>query len=208
MKRIILGTGSFLMLAAIGIGTAGIGTAMAGGPKPAMPTGNPGTWVTTGDYPPEALRDGAEGAVAFVLAIDPAGRVSDCEITRSSRWPVLDGATCDLVRQRAAFTPATDAAGRPVVGSYANSVRWVIPKKPVGLALPSQPDEMVVTYLVGADGQVSECYVEKATGRSAYLRMGTIPCSNPTTEPYRDPVRGAIDQRFRMTVRVESLGQK
>ena len=40
----------------------------------------------------------------------------------------LDRATCDNVARRARFEPATDASGANVAGSYANNIRWVIPK--------------------------------------------------------------------------------
>jgi protein TonB len=46
----------------------------------------------------------------------------------SSGSPDLDQATCDNVRRRARFAPATDGEGNPTTGSYTNSIRWVIPK--------------------------------------------------------------------------------
>jgi protein TonB len=56
------------------------------------------------------------------------GRVADCSITRSSGSPDLDEATCSNIRRRARFEPAKDGNGQPTTGSYASSVRWVIPK--------------------------------------------------------------------------------
>jgi len=54
--------------------------------------------------------------------------VADCQVTRSSGSPDLDQATCDNIRRRARFNPATDGDGNPTTGSYASTMRWVIPK--------------------------------------------------------------------------------
>jgi protein TonB len=97
-------------------------------PKGAVPKGNPGNWATTNDYPSRALREEREGTATFRVSIGPDGRVTDCQITGSSGHADLDAATCENVRRRARFTPATDGEGNPTTGSYSNRVRWVIPK--------------------------------------------------------------------------------
>lgn len=97
-------------------------------PKGASPKGNPGNWATTNDYPARALREEREGTTGFRVTVGPDGRVTDCQITSSSGHSDLDQATCDNVRRRARFAPATDGEGNPTTGSYQNRVRWVIPK--------------------------------------------------------------------------------
>ena len=97
-------------------------------PTSAVPKGNPGSWATTNDYPSRALREEREGTTGFRVSVGPDGRVTDCQITSSSGHADLDQATCDNVRRRARFAPATDGNGQPTTGSYANRVRWVIPK--------------------------------------------------------------------------------
>ncbi len=97
-------------------------------PKGASPKGNPGSWATTDDYPSRALREEREGTTRFRVSIGPDGRVTDCQVTGSSGSPDLDDAACKNITRRARFTPATDGDGKPTTGSYANSVRWVIPK--------------------------------------------------------------------------------
>ena len=42
--------------------------------------------------------------------------------------PALDAATCDLVTKRARFDAARDNTGKPVAGTYSNSVTWRIPE--------------------------------------------------------------------------------
>lgn len=97
-------------------------------PKTAVPKGNPGNWATSNDYPSRALREEREGSSGFRVSVGTDGKVTSCEITRSSGSPDLDQATCDNVRRRARFTPATDGEGNPTTGSYASTIRWVIPK--------------------------------------------------------------------------------
>jgi protein TonB len=97
-------------------------------PKGAQPKGNPGNWATTNDYPSRALREEREGTTSFRVQVGPDGRVTDCQVTGSSGHADLDAATCENVRRRARFTPATDGEGNPTTGSYSNRVRWVIPK--------------------------------------------------------------------------------
>ncbi|MCC6829243.1 MAG: energy transducer TonB [Novosphingobium sp.] len=97
-------------------------------PKGAAPKGNPGNWATSNDYPARALREEREGTTGFRVTVGPDGRVTDCQITSSSGHSDLDQATCDNVRRRARFAPATDGEGNPTSGTYQNRVRWVIPK--------------------------------------------------------------------------------
>ena len=97
-------------------------------PKQPSPKSNPGSWATSNDYPSRALREEREGVTGFRVSVGPDGKVSDCSVTSSSGSPDLDQATCDNVRRRARFQPATDGEGNPTTGSYSNRIRWVIPK--------------------------------------------------------------------------------
>ena len=74
------------------------------------------------------LREEREGVTGFRVTVGPDGKVADCSVTSSSGSPDLDQATCDNVRRRARFQPATDGEGNPTSGSYSNRIRWVIPK--------------------------------------------------------------------------------
>jgi protein TonB len=94
-------------------------------PRGPRPKGNPGLWVTNSDYPPEATAQKLSGMVAFRLQIGPDGRVEDCTITASSGHDVLDRKTCEVMIQRARFTPALDAQGNAVRGTFASRFRWV-----------------------------------------------------------------------------------
>ena len=94
----------------------------------AKPKGNPARWATNDDYPARAQREEREGTTGFRVAVGPDGRVTGCDVTSSSGHPDLDAETCKLVTRRARFDPAQDRGGNPMAGSYANRVRWQIPK--------------------------------------------------------------------------------
>lgn len=113
------------------------------GPPPPPPTLarsarpiDPGAWVTQEDYPIGALATNQQGAVRFRVEVAMDGTVSGCTVTESSGWPLLDEMTCSLLTVRARFTPATDARGNRITGSYSNRIRWQLPPPPA----PVTPD--------------------------------------------------------------------
>jgi periplasmic protein TonB len=97
-------------------------------PVGAKAKGNPGKWVTNDDYRPRWIMEELSGTARFSLQIDARGKVTGCSITRSTGPPALDTATCDLVTKRARFDAARDNTGKPVAGTYSNSVTWRIPE--------------------------------------------------------------------------------
>lgn len=97
-------------------------------PVDARPRNNPGRWVLDNDYRSSWLRQGLSGSARFTLAIDAAGKVNNCTITRSTGHDVLDAATCELVTKRARFDAARDGTGKPVAGKFSGSITWNIPE--------------------------------------------------------------------------------
>jgi protein TonB len=95
--------------------------------RTARPLGSRAGWVTDADYPSHELRLSQSGAVGFTLAIDAAGRVGSCTVTRTSGFAGLDETTCRLIARRARFEPARDDRGLAVPGTYIGTVRWQIP---------------------------------------------------------------------------------
>jgi len=81
------------------------------------------------DYPAAAAKAGAQGNVAFLLDIGPDGRVTNCAITGSTGSAALDSASCRIMRSRARFTPARDAAGSPTRDRLAGALRWTLPDR-------------------------------------------------------------------------------
>jgi periplasmic protein TonB len=95
--------------------------------SPPQPAESPALWVKLNDMPHDLVLSGGVAVVRFTLAIDRAGRVTNCAVTNSSGIEALDRQTCSLMTQRAKFKPATNAAGRPVSGDWSSSIRWQQP---------------------------------------------------------------------------------
>ena len=70
------------------------------------------------DYPASAQSAGAEGTAQARLSIGADGRVTGCNLIRSTGNGALDAATCSILRRRAKFTPARDSNGNPTTDTY------------------------------------------------------------------------------------------
>ena len=81
-----------------------------------------------GNYPAPALRLRQEGAVGYRIRVGPDGRADRCTILVSSRVPVLDRATCRILKARARFEPALDGDGRPTFDTLTGSMTWRLPR--------------------------------------------------------------------------------
>ena len=170
---------------------------LASGVSRAEAIGDPASWVTIADYPPSAIRAGEAGAVAFTLAIDASGRVTDCHVTQSSGHQSLDSSTCQILRQRAAFRPG--AAAR----RYSSRIRWVLPP-------PTSPVEVMPDFpttasaetevVIGVTGLVESCRVVEAAKPMGDPCAATRPGQRQGAGFLKDgkPVKATI--RRRMTV--------
>lgn len=127
-------------------------------PTPARPDGNPGGWINTADYPPEALMAHSEGVTAYKLSIDTKGVITNCVVTASSGSAVLDDATCRVLKQRGSFIAATDSKGRPIGSSYYGRTRWAIPAPPRP-TLPKGQQTARIANDFDASGQLENCRV-------------------------------------------------
>lgn len=92
----------------------------------ATPLGNATSWVSIADYPSSALREQAQGAVTVSVSVGIDGSAVGCTVVTSSGRADLDQATCDVLRRRAKFSPATDGEGYPKSGSWTKRVVWAL----------------------------------------------------------------------------------
>ncbi len=100
-------------------------------PKPPQPAASPAkgkanvrSLISADDYPAAALRNEEQGTVRYRLDIGSNGRVTGCTIMVSSGSSSLDATTCRILRSRARFTPAVDAAGNPTVDTVEDAYTW------------------------------------------------------------------------------------
>lgn len=190
-----------------------------------LPVNNPSFWIQSYDYPPAALRAEMTGRTDFRLEVTRWGTISDCIITQSSGYALLDEETCRLIGRRARFYPATGPDAKPISGAYSSRIHWTLPdEKPAPsaeLALspapiaraPEQiplmfqkPGSTEVAFTVSKEGKVKDCTVD-ITGR--ILRdMQTICASfgkrpDATFAPFLDDVGKPIERRIKMKMSIE-----
>jgi len=178
----------------------------AGFPRPVKaptPASDPGGWVTPGDYPKTALNGGVQGVTGFRLDVDSSGRVDDCSITQSSGSLDLDQATCQLIMERARFTPALDIQGHPTPGHYVSRVKWMIPLKPA-----PRSGFLRSSYVVHSDGRVSDCQLQAEGGFEGLprpLSSGACPPALAFLDGYTDDQGRPVERRVVTTTRIEVL---
>jgi periplasmic protein TonB len=114
-----------------GTGAGGIGSGLGDGG-----TGGGGNHaqrvrgqLNNSDYPIGARIAGIEGVVAVRFTIQPDGRVSGCQILKSSGNTELDGTTCRLIERRFRYRPARDTQGRPIAEVATTSFTWGIRRR-------------------------------------------------------------------------------
>jgi periplasmic protein TonB len=122
-----------------GTGSGGIGTGTGSGGRGTGPGGGgdgdgAGGGLTPprrirgsirdSDYPRAAGEAGIGGMVSVIYAVEPDGRATHCEITRSSGSRELDSTTCRLIEQRFRFRPSRDRAGRPIRSRIVQDHYW------------------------------------------------------------------------------------
>jgi len=76
------------------------------------------------DYPDMAFTKDMTGRTEVLLLIDEAGVLKDCSVESTSGIASLDVMSCQVLRQRAKFRPAIDAAGKSVKGVINSAIRW------------------------------------------------------------------------------------
>ena len=73
--------------------------------------------LSTNDYPTEAvwlLKKQQQDTARYQLLVDENGAVAGCDVLVPSAAPIVDSTACDVIRQKAKFTPATDSQGKAV----------------------------------------------------------------------------------------------
>jgi protein TonB len=118
------GTGSGGIGQGTGSGLGGNGP--GGGGIGASPPRHIRGWLHNSDYPREAKDAGMEGTLTIIVTIEPNGRVSNCDVVRSSGSGLLDETTCRLVQERYRYRPALDVQGRPIRSREIQNHSWIM----------------------------------------------------------------------------------
>jgi hypothetical protein len=115
-----------------------------------IPKANPGTWIPPYSASGVAKAD-IRNATWIDVMIDNSGRPFHCRVSQTSGVKKLDDLACSSMLARAKFTPAQDASGAKLFGSYSGKVTW--DKDVKTLPLPAWPDTVVDVNKLPADAQ-------------------------------------------------------
>lgn len=115
------GTGAGGEGAGRGAGTGGDGTGGGGGAARARHIRG---GIGYRDWPDGVPRADAAVRVEVRFWVEVNGRVTGCEIQRSSSIAALDARTCQLVTQRFRYQPARNASGEPIRSEMAWRQDW------------------------------------------------------------------------------------
>ena len=107
-------------------------------------------WYTFDDYPQKAFDREWKGAATFDVLVAPDGSPTNCTITHSTGYDVLDRQTCWVAMHRARFTPARGPDGAQVYGVYRSQVVWHRPDQERLQRDPGPDDQRHVDAIIGA----------------------------------------------------------
>jgi protein TonB len=117
------GTGAGGIGDGLGSGGEGDGDGSGGGDTPPRQIGG----SIQGAALPRGLDEtGFEGTVSVRYIVEPNGRATDCQVTRSSGNRAIDIATCRQIERRFRFRPSLDGQGRPVPSVMTQNHEWVV----------------------------------------------------------------------------------
>lgn len=138
-----------MSILSLALATAVIDGQIAHGPEPLS---DPDLLILIADFP-AAAPEGEQAWVSYRLIIDPFGAIVECSGRDAMRPPSEQAAspyvarTCDLLRERARFRPATDDRGQAISGEYLHHAGWARTDAGAGrmitTTLPSWPQERV-----------------------------------------------------------------
>ena len=94
--------------------------------KPATTLKSLHSYFSENDYPAQAAREEASGSTRFMLMIDETGKLKDCMVERTSGIASLDAMSCGVLHERAKFSPALDASGKPTRSVVSNTIIWAL----------------------------------------------------------------------------------
>lgn len=126
----------------LGSGLFGSGTGGGGG---GLGRGTPARFLSghigRDDYPASAVRVRGTGTVYLRFTVAPSGRVSDCDVTRSSGNAALDETTCRLIIRRFRYRPARDGTGRPIAATIIGEHEWGMAPEPPPIEVEPEDEE-------------------------------------------------------------------
>jgi hypothetical protein len=150
------------------------------------------------DFPRRGINRESYTLVTTEMVINPRGGVIDCRSRVVAGNPGMGPYTCGLLRKRALFKPARDAAGQRVYGLNREAITWMMVEKlPSSFEPPSashfavrvpslppgtkRPAKASIQFAVDAAGVVGECrpMAEDDKPALALIACGSIKSVGP-----------------------------
>ena len=83
--------------------------------------------IVFANYPRGSLKRGEQGVVGIDVTTDQQGRLRSCQVARSSGFPALDEATCDLLIAHLKMKPFLAPNGGGIVRHQQGQIVWALP---------------------------------------------------------------------------------
>lgn len=91
-----------------------------------IPRGNSGYWVAKSDYSQQFSKLKIEETLEYNLFVGADGYVKKCDLTKSTNNFNLSQFTCEIIKKRARFIPASDKMGSSINGIFKYSVKLAL----------------------------------------------------------------------------------
>lgn len=82
------------------------------------------SFFRSSDYPLEALNKNQSGTIGVLVWVEPDGLISTCEVIEPVASLILNQTTCNILKRRARFAPAKDAAGKAIRAPSTARINW------------------------------------------------------------------------------------
>jgi TonB family protein len=93
--------------------------------------------VMLSQYPERARAAREQGPVGFRVRLDGDGYATECQVTSSSGYPLLDEETCRLLMSRGDFKGISDGNGRRTNAVVDGVLNWQLPRSTASAAAPA-----------------------------------------------------------------------
>jgi TonB family protein len=100
---------------------------IASAQRRAIPISDPRSWMTSKDYPQDALENRNRGLVTVRINVSADGKPDSCHIHKASMPDDFEEAVCKALLRKASFVPALDQSGAPMPSFYVTTVNFTIP---------------------------------------------------------------------------------
>lgn len=114
------------------------------------------------NYPRGSLARGEQGTVGIDVTTDRQGRLRSCAVSKSSGFPALDEATCDLLITHLKMKPWLAPNGGGVVTRQQGQIIWALPKDYKGPI--AKPATTLALNTKSADPNRKICRPQATTG--------------------------------------------